>query len=406
VRWLLCVLASASAFGCVTTAVSAQGTASPRTTVWLDLGGAAVQQPTSRRRAAGTVGAGVLHRTQRLALIAEAGSTAADDSVAATQGVLRGQFAATPWATSALEISATSIGFTVPGANGNRSALLRQSIGYGPVRHGVPSHEAFALFAAVGVSRTSRYELDSRGAVQQLGGEAARGPWRTSLTLQRATSDDWQLMEAAGIVLWRPASAYTLHDATLDLSWRSPRVTIGASRSWRAGVGATRGTGRGFSMLAAWQLSSQAQLIAQAGEQLADPLRGVPQARYTGMAMRYTLGRTPATGAGRRDDASRETAQRDVTGAEIRLVRQEGGAEATVTIVAAPNALVEIATSATEWAPQPLTRDGSVFVARVSLPSGTHRIAVRIDGGAWRAPRGLSAVSDDLGGRAGLLVVP
>jgi hypothetical protein len=40
------------------------------------------------------------------------------------------------------------------------------------------------------------------------------------------------------------------------------------------------------------------------------------------------------------------------------------------------------------------------------MPSGTHRVLVRIDGGEWRPAANTPAVDDDLGGRVGLLVVP
>jgi hypothetical protein len=33
-------------------------------------------------------------------------------------------------------------------------------------------------------------------------------------------------------------------------------------------------------------------------------------------------------------------------------------------------------------------------------------VAVRVNGGAWRAPRGLAVVDDDFGGKAGLIVIP
>jgi hypothetical protein len=53
-----------------------------------------------------------------------------------------------------------------------------------------------------------------------------------------------------------------------------------------------------------------------------------------------------------------------------------------------------------------MVRDGGAFVHRLTLPTGTHRVAVRVNGGAWRAPRGLAAVADDFGGQAGVVVVP
>jgi len=41
----------------------------------------------------------------------------------------------------------------------------------------------------------------------------------------------------------------------------------------------------------------------------------------------------------------------------------------------------------------------------VPLAAGVHRVNVRVDGGEWRVPTGLSAVDDDFEGKVGLLVV-
>jgi len=45
-------------------------------------------------------------------------------------------------------------------------------------------------------------------------------------------------------------------------------------------------------------------------------------------------------------------------------------------------------------------------VQQLTLPAGAHRIAVRVNGGPWRAPRGLAPVNDDFGGKAGVVVIP
>jgi hypothetical protein len=46
------------------------------------------------------------------------------------------------------------------------------------------------------------------------------------------------------------------------------------------------------------------------------------------------------------------------------------------------------------------------FEHAFTLTTGTHRVDVRIDGGPWRPAANTPAEDDDLGGRAGLLVVP
>jgi hypothetical protein len=54
----------------------------------------------------------------------------------------------------------------------------------------------------------------------------------------------------------------------------------------------------------------------------------------------------------------------------------------------------------------PLTRTNEGWEAEIALPPGRHRVAVRINGGPWQAPRGTARVRDEYGGEAGLIVVP
>ncbi len=59
----------------------------------------------------------------------------------------------------------------------------------------------------------------------------------------------------------------------------------------------------------------------------------------------------------------------------------------------------------TSWLPLKLMRAGDVWQAPVELRVGTHHINVSIDGGPWRAPRGLPVTNDGFGGENGVLVV-
>jgi hypothetical protein len=67
---------------------------------------------------------------------------------------------------------------------------------------------------------------------------------------------------------------------------------------------------------------------------------------------------------------------------------------------------VEVMGDFTDWEVKPMARNGAVFERAVRITSGSHRMLLRIDGGAWRPAANTPAVDDDLGGRAGLLVVP
>jgi len=42
----------------------------------------------------------------------------------------------------------------------------------------------------------------------------------------------------------------------------------------------------------------------------------------------------------------------------------------------------------------------------LEIPSGMHRIKVRLDGAAWIVPAGATLVEDDFGGKVGLFAVP
>jgi len=339
----------------------------------------------------------------------------AGDTISASQLVLRSQFAWSAWTVSEVEGSATASGITIPGSDGNRSALFRQYVRLGEFRLGALDFDAVRLFGGAGAGRTSRYSLDSRGTAQHLGLSSTHGPLSFTVTVQRATSDDWQLFEPTGIGLKRPAASYELRDVTTELSWQRGRVALSTSGSWRAGVGATSGKGQVLATAVSWNAVGPLTLIAQAGEQLADPLRGIPQATYAGLSVRVQRSRGNAPGLrdalrrdalGRASRASETTAFDALRDAEYQLERSGNGATLVLRVAAASDAVVEMACSATEWRTVRMTREGAEWIARLPLASGTHRVALRVNGGDWRAPRGLSRVSDDFGGSVGLLVVP
>ena len=366
--------------------------AAQRTAGWVDAGGSSVQQPRSIDRSAWTFGLGMLHAQGPWSLLAQGAVTVANDSAAATQAALRLSFAPARlrWSLTDVDVSTTTVGIVLPGNDGNNSVSLRQHVRV----------KGLQLFAGGGVGNTSRYALNSNSAAINAGVTGARGPFVGTASVQRATTDDWQLMEASGIFLRAAAPAYQLHDATLELLWRGPRaITVTASQSWRAGFGNTTGTSSGGALLVTWAPAASIQLIAHGGRQLADVLRGVPQVNYVGMTARWHISRGRASPRAIDDSPVAHNA-------EARLEHLDGHTDVVLRVDASESATVDVATSATEWKPQRLVRDGGAFSARLTLPSGTHRVAIRVNGGEWRAPRGLVRVDDDFGGAAGLVVVP
>ena len=204
-----------------------------QTAGWLDAGGATLKQPNSVDRSAWTFGLGLVHQRGPWSFLGQGAVTVANDSVAATQAALRVSLAPAKlsWSLTDVEVSTTTIGIVLPGNDGNQSASARQYVRLGGVQ----------MFAGGGVGSTSRYHLESTSAALQLGATSVWRAFTGTAAFQRAKTDDWQLMEASGIYLRAAAPAYQLNDATVELSWRVPRVTIIASQSWRAGFGNTRG---------------------------------------------------------------------------------------------------------------------------------------------------------------------
>ena len=75
--------------------------------------------------------------------------------------------------------------------------------------------------------------------------------------------------------------------------------------------------------------------------------------------------------------------------------------------IAAPGAArVELRADFTDWSPVELTRSGDMWRLEMAVPSGLHRVAIRIDGGEWIAPPNLPHADDGLGGTVGLITAP
>jgi hypothetical protein len=88
------------------------------------------------------------------------------------------------------------------------------------------------------------------------------------------------------------------------------------------------------------------------------------------------------------------------------VTQKSSGALLLVRVVADDSTAVEVAGTFSNWAPVQLARVGDAWEAEIALPPGRHRVAVRINGGPWQAPRGTARVRDDYGGEAGLIVIP
>ncbi len=205
---------------------------------------------------------------------------------------------------------------------------------------------------------------------------------------------------------WVSRNRFT--DAQLTARWWTGIVELSGSAGTRAGD--VRMGARSWAEIGgvAWVLPRLA-VVGGVGRYPADVAQGVPGARYATLSLRVASRPPP-----RLELAARPSAARAASLALLRLLPPAGAfrvrllADGRVLLrVRAPEAAsMEIMADFTNWEPVALTRadDGSWEGAFAHVP-GTYRVNVRRDGGAWEVPAGVSALPDDYGTEAGLLVV-
>jgi hypothetical protein len=173
----------------------------------------------------------------------------------------------------------------------------------------------------------------------------------------------------------------------------------------------SRGAGHGVHGEASttFTLGERAALFVSGGRYPTDPVSGSVAGRYASAGLRLRtalprprvlrdprpLMRSPANG----DGGTGFTARLEVQPAPDGTVR--------VVVHAPAAARVEVAGDFTDWQPVVLLRTGEdVWESVLHIPSGVHRVNVRIDGGRWTAPAGTARAEDEFGGEVGIVAVP
>ena len=192
----------------------------------------------------------------------------------------------------------------------------------------------------------------------------------------------------------RQVERVELTDAVVSGRWRISSLDFDASvgRRFRRvaretllwGVSASRG------------ISPSLALVAAAGRAGSDPVTSVPGARYFALGLRLKVGAQPVAPM---PPAPKADAAPFRIGPAIAAGRE-------VVIRAAADSSVELAGDFTDWKPVSLRRWGNAgWRAHVPIAPGIHRLAVRIDGGAWQAPPGTRPIVSEFGGQVAEVVV-
>ncbi|HEX8849806.1 MAG TPA: glycogen-binding domain-containing protein [Gemmatimonadaceae bacterium] len=314
------------------------------------------------------------------------------------QGLLAGA-AFTPWRPIVGELAGTTGGSVH--ADGNRTAESLASVRLHAVRGGVGAW----LGGSVGQTWDSLGWHDVRGTEGGLWVE--RGGF----------------IATASVAPTRVADSTSFTDVQLAMRALAGRADFGATIGARSGDRAALGSGaRGWvnASVALW-VARDVAITASAGRYPADPLQGYQAATYGAIGLRVGLrdlgasperssapDRAPAPGRVSRPltrvDRATSEAARTISGFELR----SAGAGQRIVRLRAPGARrVEVAGDFTSWQPVALVGQGDGWwTATVPIAAGTYEMNVRVDGGEWLSPPGLTTLADEAGGVVGVLVVP
>ena len=186
-----------------------------------------------------------------------------------------------------------------------------------------------------------------------------------------------------------------LTDAVLSGRWRISSLDFDASLGRRFSRNTAETTIWGLS--ASRSIAPSLALVAAAGRAGSDPVTSVPGARYFALGLRLKVGSpvlAPLPAA-----AARTTAAPFRIGPAVAAGRE-------IVIQAADARAVELAGDFTDWKPVALQRWGEDgWRALLPISPGLHRLAIRIDGGAWRAPPGTRPIASEFGGEVAEVVV-
>jgi hypothetical protein len=265
----------------------------------------------------------------------------------------------------------------------------------------------FSGFRQTGAITTTSGEVNARlrfggalGGVALGGGAGASGNSYYNVALGRGSLDAWwssghERLLASAMLTHIGSTSYT----DLAAGWRheAGAASIGATAALRSGTGAVNGNGGWQAADAELWVSSRLAIVLAAGNALPDVVRGTPSTRYASASLRVAWQPHVALRFGRRADA----------GVRVIIKQSSDGGLARIDVSGPKSGRMELMADFTGWEPIVLERAGDGWFVDRAVTPGLHRLAIRIDGGAWIAPSNVPKLrDDDLAGTVGLITVP
>jgi hypothetical protein len=265
-----------------------------------------------------------------------------------------------------------------------------------------------------GLGLVRAYVMNGSGGAW-IGGGAGR-TWDGVIWRGVRQGDAGLWLEHAGMTTLATVAPVVVQDTIrytdLQAALRLPigNYELGATAGTRTGAtgAAVGGSSRVWASVSAvaW-LTRNVAIVASGGSYPVDFTQGYPGGHFVSVAMRIAShGGTETTASETAPVESMSkaagSAALDVGSFEIR----ESRAGRELRVYAPSVRSVEINADFTRWEPLALKRgDDGWWSAVKTIAPGSYQVNLRIDGGAWIAPRGLLTARDEFGGTVGILTI-
>jgi hypothetical protein len=209
-----------------------------------------------------------------------------------------------------------------------------------------------------------------------------------------------------------PVGRLDYTDYVAAMRWQHPGAEFAASAGARTG-GRVDGIPGARRWLETWTTIWVARRIALVGGLGAFPTdvqQGLPGGRYYSAALRLATGRPPVNDPAVRAELTLpyelNRLRRGRPNPDRFTVVVDGQGLRVLTVRVPEARRVELMGDFTDWLAVPLERiSADEWRLTLAVAPGVHRVNLRVDGGEWLVPPGLTAVRDEFGGAVGLLVV-
>lgn len=251
------------------------------------------------------------------------------------------------------------------------------------------------VWLGVGGGTASNGDRRRPTRLAEAGGWAAFGPARASITVTPTTVEDSVRYTDISLVAHAALRRLDLSATAGSRSGTQPEIFGSPVKAWAS------------ASIVSWITQSVA-IVAGAGRYPVDLTQGFPGGTYGSVGLRMAARLRSAPNDPRAAPNPIVVAPEEPDAPVGRLELNNAGGTRRLLYIRIPGArTVEIAGDFNSWRAVPLARrpDGWWSI-ELEIEPGAYETSIRLDGGPWIAPPGLTPIKDEFAGEGGILIVP